>query len=50
MAERFDEEVLKSMIEPIVIALATTSVKQFLGNLLRFLLSELHIYTYISCD
>ena len=35
MVERLDKDVLKSMTESIVIALVATSVKQFLGNLIK---------------
>ena len=43
IAEEFEEDRVKTMIEPIVIALVSVSVKQYLGN---FILSHL-IYIYI---
>ena len=45
IAEEFEEDRVKTMIEPIVIALVSVSVKQYLGN---FILSHLkYIYIYI---
>ena len=36
IAEEFEEDRIKTMTEPIVIALVSVSVKQYLGNLFLF--------------
>ena len=43
IAEEFEEDRIKTMTEPIVIALVYVSVKQYLGNL--FLSHSIYIYT-----
>ena len=46
IAEKFDEEILKSISEPVIITLATMSVKQFFDNLLKSYYQN-HAYIYI---
>ena len=51
IAEKLDQEILKSMSEPIIIILAAMSMKQFLGNLLKFYYQNhayIHIYNVIN--
>ena len=47
LAENFDEDAIKSMLEPIVIAFVALSVKQYRGNLLLLHYKKIQIYTYI---